>query len=144
MVLNSAALDHPALIDRVAAAYGAQCVVLSMDVRPSADRVWRVWSDAGRLDAEREALEWSREAADRGAGEVMVTAIERDGTGEGLDLALTAALSESLTVPVIASGGCGLARIYQAVSAVASALFLSARSESNAMSLARTTDPIEV
>ena len=102
VVLNSAALEQPSLINRVSAAYGAQCVVLSLDARSSADGGWRVWSDAGRLDGGRDALAWACEAADRGAGEVMATAIERDGTGEGLDLALTAALSESLAVPVIA------------------------------------------
>ena len=134
VVLNSAAFDQPSLIDRVASAYGAQCVVLSVDVRLSAERGWRVWTDAGRLDGEREALAWAREAADRGAGEVMVTAIDRDGTGEGLDLALTAALSESLAVPVIASGGCGLAQHfvegYQAgAAAVASGTFFFQRDQ---------------
>ena len=110
VVLNSAALAQPSLIDRVAAAYGAQCVVLSLDARPNAGGGWRVWSEAGRLDSGRDALSWAQEVVDRGAGEVMVTAIERDGTGEGLDLALTATLSELITVPVITSGGCGLAQ----------------------------------
>jgi len=134
VVLNSAALEQPSLIDRVAAAYGAQCVVLSLDARSRADGGWRVWSDAGRLDGGRDALAWAREAADRGAGEVMTTAIERDGTGEGLDLALTAALSESLAVPVIASGGCGLAQHfvegYQAgAAAVAAGTFFCQRDQ---------------
>lgn len=110
VVLNTAALVQPQLIDRVAAAYGAQCVVLSLDARPQPEGGWRVWAEGGRVDAGREALQWAREAVDRGAGEVMVTAIERDGTGEGLDLPLTAALAEALAVPVIASGGCGLAQ----------------------------------
>jgi cyclase len=110
VVLNTAALEQPQLIDRVAAAYGAQCVVLSLDARPQLEGGWRVWSEGGRLDGGREALQWAREAVDRGAGEVMVTAIDRDGTGEGLDLALTAALVDALAVPVIASGGCGLAQ----------------------------------
>ena len=95
VLLNSAALDQPSLIDRVAAAYGAQCVVLSVDARSNAYGGWGVWSDSGRLDEERDALSWAREAVERGAGEVMVTSIERDGTGKGIDLALTAALSES-------------------------------------------------
>jgi imidazole glycerol-phosphate synthase subunit HisF len=134
VVLNSAALEQPSLIDRVAAAYGAQCVVLSLDARPSADGCWRVWADAGRLDGERDALTWAREAADRGAGELMATAIDRDGTGKGLDLALTAALSESLTVPVITSGGCGLAQHfvegYQAgAAAVAAGTFFCQRDQ---------------
>ena len=134
VVLNSAALEQPSLIDHVAAAYGAQCVVLSLDARPSNDVGWRVWADAGRRDGEREALEWAREAADRGAGELMATAIDRDGTGEGLDLALTSALSQSLAVPVIASGGCGLAQHfvegYQAgAAAVAAGTFFCQRDQ---------------
>jgi cyclase len=134
VVLNSAALEQPSLIDRVAAAYGAQCVVLSLDARPNANGGWRVWSDAGRVDSGREALSWALEAVDRGAGEVMVTAIERDGTGEGLDLALTASMAETLAVPVITSGGCGLAQHfvegYQAgAAAVAAGTFFCQRDQ---------------
>lgn len=110
VLLNSAALEQPQLINRVAAAYGNQCVVLSLDARPHPEAGWRVWSQGGHLDSGREALQWAREATDRGAGEVMVTAIDRDGTGEGLDLRLTSAVAEALVVPVIASGGCGLAQ----------------------------------
>jgi cyclase len=134
VVLNSAALEQPPLIDQVAAAYGAQCVVLSLDARPDAQAGWRVWSEGGRLDAGREVLAWAREAVDRGAGEVMVTAIDRDGSGEGLDLPLTAALAEALPVPVIASGGCGLAQHfvegYQAgAAAVAAGTFFCQRDQ---------------
>lgn len=110
VVLNSALLKQPDLIDRVAAAYGAQCVVLSLDARTHPAGGWQVWSEGGQLDGRRKALPWAREAVDRGVGEVMVTAIERDGTGVGLDVELTSALVESLPVPVIASGGCGLAQ----------------------------------
>ena len=134
VVLNSAAINQPKLIDHVAAAYGAQCVVLSMDVRFQQEGGWRVWSEGGKLDAERQALLWAREAVDRGAGELMVTAIERDGTGKGLDLDLTAALAETLDVPVIASGGCGLAQHfvdgYQAgAAAVAAGTFFCQRDQ---------------
>jgi cyclase len=110
VVLNTAALVQPQLIDLVAAAYGAQCVVLSLDVRPNPVDGWRVWVEGGRLDTGLEALPWALQAVDRGAGEVMVTSIERDGTGMGLDLGLTAVLSDALAVPVITSGGCGLAQ----------------------------------
>jgi len=135
VVLNTAALREPDLIDRVANAYGAQCVVLSMDVRPQSEGGWRVWSEGGKLDEGREALPWGREAVDRGAGEVMVTSIERDGTGEGLDLALTTTLAKELPVPIIASGGCGLAQHfvegYQAgASAVAAGTFFCQRDQS--------------
>ena len=134
VVLNTAALEQPHLVDRVAAAYGAQCVVLSVDARSHPEGGWRVWAEGGRVDAGREALQWAQEAVDRGAGEVMVTAIQRDGTGEGLDLALTAALAEALAVPLIASGGCGLAQHfvegYQAgAAAVAAGTFFCQRDQ---------------
>jgi cyclase len=134
VVLNSATLEKPSLIDSVANAYGAQCVVLSVDARPRPNGGWGVWADCGRLDVQRDALAWAREAADRGAGEVMVTAFERDGTGEGLDLELTATLSKSLSVPVITSGGCGLAQDfvkgYQAgAAAVAAGTFFCQRDQ---------------
>lgn len=134
VVLNSAALKQPTLIDRVAAAYGAQCVVLSLDARPSASGGWRVWTEAGRLDAEREAVAWAREAVDRGAGEVLATAIERDGIGMGLDLPLTDSLAKTLDVPLIISAGCGLAQHfvegYQAgAAAVAAGTFFCQRDQ---------------
>ena len=110
VVLNSGALDDPFLIDKVASSYGAQCVVLSVDVREASSGKWRVWSNSGNLATERDPLEWTAEAVDRGAGEVMVTSIDRDGTGFGLDLPLVLSLNESLKVPLIASGGCGLAK----------------------------------
>ena len=134
VVLNTAALQQPVLIDRVANAYGAQCVVLSLDARPHPGGKWQVWSDGGHLDGGRKALPWALEAVNRGAGEVMVTSIERDGTGEGLDLALTTTLAEALPVPMIASGGCGLAQHfvegYQAgASAVAAGTFFCQRDQ---------------
>ena len=134
VVLNSAPLQHPDLIDRVAAAYGAQCVVCSLDARPHPEGGWQVWSEGGQLDSGRKVLPWALEAVERGAGEVMVTAIERDGTGDGLDLALTTALTEALSVPMIASGGCGLAQHfvegYQAgASAVAAGTFFCQRDQ---------------
>jgi len=110
VVINSAALDNPQLIDKVATAYGSQCVVLSLDARPRSAGGWLVWSAGGQTDTSRDALQWASEAVQRGAGEVLATAIDRDGTGEGLDLALTAAMASTLAVPVIASGGCGLAQ----------------------------------
>jgi cyclase len=110
VVLNSAALDQPGLIDQVAGAYGAQCVVLSLDARSDGAAGWRVWADGGRRDSGRSALDWASEAVQRGAGEVLATAIDRDGTGEGLDLPLIQALAGGLSAPLIAAGGCGLAQ----------------------------------
>ena len=110
VILNSAPLMQPELIDRVAATYGAQCVVLSLDVRLNSDGDWQVWAESGNLHVRRDAFSWVREAVERGAGEVMATAIERDGSGKGLDLTLATDLSDFLTVPLIISGGCGLAQ----------------------------------
>jgi cyclase len=134
VVLNSAALEQPGLIDQVAGAYGAQCVVLSLDARPDGDGAWRVFADAGCRDSGRDAVVWAREAVQRGAGEVLATAIERDGTGEGLDLRLIQALAGSLSVPLIAAGGCGLAQHviegYQAgAAAVAAGTFFCQRDQ---------------
>ena len=134
VVLNSAALEQPELIDRAADAYGSQCVVLSLDAKPIASSGWRVWSAGGQMDTGRDALKWANEVVQRGAGEVLVTAIDRDGTGEGLDLALIAAMASTLSVPVIASGGCGLAHHfvegYQAgAAAVAAGTFFCQRDQ---------------
>ena len=134
VVINSAALEQPELIDRVADAYGSQCVVLSLDAKTIASSGWRVWSEAGQTDTGRDALQWANEAVQRGVGEVLVTAIDRDGTGEGLDLALIAAMASTLSVPVIASGGCGLAHHfvegYQAgAAAVAAGTFFCQRDQ---------------
>ena len=134
IIINSAALEQPQLIDKVAGAYGAQCVVLSLDARSQVGGGWRVWSAGGQTDACRDALQWATEAVQRGAGEVLATAIDRDGTGAGLDLDLTSAMASSLAVPVISSGGCGLAQHfvegYQAgAAAVAAGTFFSLRDQ---------------
>jgi len=125
VVLNSAALAQPALIDRVAAAYGAQCVVLSVDVRPDEHQGWQVFAEGGAVATGQSALAWCGEAVERGTGEILITAIERDGEGSGLDTSLISALHAAVKVPLIASGGCGLAQHfvegYQAGAAAVSA-----------------------
>lgn len=114
VVLNSGALAQPDLIDQVASAYGAQCVVLSLDVRPDGAQGWQVFGEGGRQDSGRQAAAWAREAAERGAGELLITAIDRDGEGNGLDTALIRVLHAAVRVPVIAAGGCGLAEHFVA------------------------------
>jgi cyclase len=104
--LNTSVLSLPALIGEAAARFGEQCVVVAIDARRS-DEGWRVFSHGGRSDTGRDAVEWAREAADRGAGEILLTSMDRDGTRSGYDLALTAAVATAVTVPVIASGGAG-------------------------------------
>src|SRR5205807_6626933 len=102
----TAALAEPALIDSASERFGAQCVVIAVDARRDNDR-FAVRTHGGRRPAGRDAVEWAREAAERGAGEILLTSMDRDGTGDGYDLELTRAVAEAVPVPVIASGGAG-------------------------------------
>ncbi|MBH0129053.1 imidazole glycerol phosphate synthase subunit HisF [Salinibacterium sp. NK8237] len=104
--VNSAALARPQLIDDIAHRFGAQVLVLSLDIKRRGDG-WIVTTHGGRTETDRDALEWAREAMERGAGELLVNSIDADGTKEGFDLELVSAISEFATVPVIASGGAG-------------------------------------
>ncbi len=104
--INSAAVARPALIGELAEVFGAQCVVLAIDAKRSADG-WEVHVAGGRSATGRDAVAWAREGVERGAGEILLTSIDRDGTQDGYDLALTRAVSEAVDVPVIASGGVG-------------------------------------
>jgi len=108
--LNTAALADPALITRVAERYGSQAVVVAIDAKrgdaAAGDR-FVVFARSGQVAAGRDAVEWAREAESRGAGEILLTSIDRDGTKAGFDCALTAAVSSAVSIPVIASGGAG-------------------------------------
>jgi cyclase len=127
--VNSAALARPELIDELAAVFGAQCVVLAIDAKRRAggdddgeDR-WDAYVAGGRTPAGRDAVAWAREAVERGAGEILLTSMDRDGTSDGYDLELTRAVSEGVGVPVIASGGAGeLDHLAQALAAGADAV----------------------
>ena len=106
--LNTAALERPALIDEAARAFGSQCIVVAIDAKATgAGGSWQVHTHGGRRPAGRDAVEWAREVERLGAGEILLTSMDRDGTGAGYDLALTRAVSEAVSVPVIASGGVG-------------------------------------
>lgn len=107
--VNSGAVEDPTLLSRAAKVFGSQCVVLSIDYRLEADGVYRVSTHGGTRRTDLDPIEWAREGERRGAGEVLLTSIDRDGTREGLDIEVTRRASEALTVPVITSGGCGLA-----------------------------------
>ena len=115
--VNSAALDDPELITRCAEVFGSQCVVLAIDARKRADAPgWEVFSHGGRRSAGRDALEWARMGEQLGAGEILLTSMDKDGTHEGYDLGLLKAISSAVRVPVIASGGAGtIDHMYQAL-----------------------------
>jgi imidazole glycerol-phosphate synthase subunit HisF len=108
--VNSAAVARPGLIDELAARFGAQCVVLAIDAKQIAagrDPAWEVFVAGGRTPTGRDAVAWAREGVERGAGEILLTSMDRDGTTDGYDLPLTRAVSDAVAVPVIASGGAG-------------------------------------
>jgi imidazole glycerol-phosphate synthase subunit HisF len=112
--VNSAALARPELIDELAGVFGAQCVVVAIDAKadsaPSQENGssrWEAYVAGGRTRTARDVVAWGREAAERGAGEILLTSMDRDGTSHGYDLALTEAVSGAVSVPVIASGGAG-------------------------------------
>ena len=116
VTVNSAALRRPELLNELADVFGAQCVVIAIDAKRQNDG-WGVFVDGGRLPVEREAVEWAREATERGAGEIMLTSMDRDGTTAGYELDLTRAVADAVGVPVIASGGAGeLDHLVEAVS----------------------------
>jgi cyclase len=104
--LNTAALSDPPLITKLARVYGSQAVIVAIDARRAANS-FPVMSRSGTTAAARDAVEWAREAADRGAGEILLTSIDRDGTRAGFDCELTSAVSTAVDIPVIASGGAG-------------------------------------
>ena len=115
--VNSAALADPTLITRCAEVFGSQCVVLAIDASRREDgRSWEVYSHGGRRPTERDAVEWAVEGERLGAGEVLLTSMDRDGTFDGYDLELTAAVSRAVRLPVIASGGAGsVEHLYEAL-----------------------------
>ncbi|MGI8921863.1 MAG: imidazole glycerol phosphate synthase subunit HisF [Solirubrobacteraceae bacterium] len=105
--VNSAAVARPALLEELAEVFGSQCIVLAIDARRRQGSQWEVVVRGGRTATEREAVAWASEAVERGAGEILLTSIDRDGTHDGYDLELTSAIAGSVGVPVIASGGAG-------------------------------------
>jgi len=106
--INSAALARPQLITQIARRYGSQAVVVAIDAKRSVDGAWfEAFIRGGRKSSGRNAALWAEEAEDRGAGEILLTSMDRDGTGMGFDCELTAAISDAVRIPVIASGGAG-------------------------------------
>lgn len=106
--VNSAAIDHPELISEAADKFGSQCVVVAIDARRRPDGSgWNIYKHGGRIDVGIDAVEWAAEAERRGAGEILLTSMDCDGTKAGYDIELTRIISENVGIPVIASGGAG-------------------------------------
>jgi len=108
--LNSAAVTSPEVLTEAADRFGAQCVVASIDAKQNADGVYKVWVKGGREETPLEAVAWAQECVARGAGEILLTSIDRDGARTGYDLSITRAVADAVNVPVIASGGAGTAQ----------------------------------
>ncbi|WP_217959969.1 imidazole glycerol phosphate synthase subunit HisF [Acutalibacter muris] len=116
--VNSAALQRPELIREAASIFGSQCVVVAMDAKRRPGGGWTLYLNGGRIDTGRDAVEWAKEAEELGAGEILLTSMDRDGVKTGYDLELTRAVSEAVGIPVIASGGAGeLSHFYDAFTA---------------------------
>lgn len=105
--INTAAILNPDIIDEAGAFYGCQCIVVAIDARRNQQGGWTVYTHGGREPTELDAVDWAREVVRRGAGEILLTSMDADGTKDGYDLELTRAVAEAVAVPVIASGGAG-------------------------------------
>jgi cyclase len=105
--INTAAVNNPDLIEQLARRFGSQATVLAVDARAKAGGGWEVFVHGGRTPTGKDALSWVKEGVSRGAGEILLTSMDRDGTKDGFDLKLNRAVSQAVGVPVIASGGCG-------------------------------------
>jgi cyclase len=105
--MNSAAVANPDLVSDASAKYGSQCIVVAIDAKQTQAGLWEVFTHGGRKNTGINAVSWAMEVAKRGAGEILLTSMDRDGTKNGFDLELTRAVSDAVSVPVIASGGVG-------------------------------------
>ena len=105
--INTSAVTNPQLVRDAADKYGSQCIVVAIDAKRGADNRWEVYTHGGRKNTGLDAVEWARKMQQLGAGEILLTSMDRDGTRSGFDLALTRAVSDAISIPVIASGGVG-------------------------------------
>jgi len=118
--INTAAINNPSLISQAATRFGSQCVVVAIDAKAAKDgnnNAWEVYTHGGRKATGLDVIAWAKQAESLGAGEILLTSMDRDGTKNGYDIALTKAVSDAVKIPVIASGGAGtLEHLYQALS----------------------------
>jgi cyclase len=113
---NTAAVNNPGILSETSAQFGSQCIVLAVDARRRDDGGWEVFTHGGRTPVGLDAIEWIKEGVDRGAGEILLTSMDADGTKDGYDLELTRTVADAVGVPVIASGGAGtLEHLYEAL-----------------------------
>jgi cyclase len=105
--INTAAVERPELVREAARKFGSQCIVVAIDAKESAPGRWEVFTRGGRHATGLDAVQWARHMAELGAGEILLTSMDRDGTGAGFDIALTRAVADAVPIPVIASGGVG-------------------------------------
>jgi cyclase len=105
--INTSAVTNPQLVQDAADKYGSQCIVVAIDAKRAGDNRWEVYTHGGRKNTGLDAVEWARKMQELGAGEILLTSMDRDGTRSGFDLALTRAVSDAISIPVIASGGVG-------------------------------------
>ena len=109
VAINTSAIETPTLITEASERFGAQCVVVSIDFKQDETGKYTVWTRCGKEQTALDPLEWAQKAEELGAGELMLTSIDRDGTRKGLDVEMTAKIAENVSIPVIAAGGCGVA-----------------------------------
>ncbi len=125
--INTGGVRNPRLFDDAAGHFGSQCVVAAIDAKQSAPEFWEVFTHGGRNPTGMDAVEWAREVVARGAGEILLTSMDRDGTKDGFDVALTRAVADAVRIPVIASGGCGkVAHMVEVLTAGAASAALAA------------------
>lgn len=105
--VNSSAVKNPSLIDEGAKHFGSQCIVVAIDARRNEKGSWNVYVNGGRIDSHKDAIQWAKEVCDRGAGEILLTSMDTDGTKAGYDIAMIQAINAQLSIPIIASGGAG-------------------------------------
>lgn len=133
--INTIAIENPDLISQSSSIFGAQCVVVSIDYRKESDGTYKVWGQGGKLHTNWDVVSWAIEVERRGAGEILLTSIDRDGMRQGLDIEITNQVVQSISIPVITSGGCGLAAhfvegfIDSQASAVAAGTYFSFKDE---------------